>query len=199
MLGEKIQRLRKEKGLSQEQLAAQLTISRQAISKWELGESMPDTENIVQLSKLFGVTTDYLLNDEFEEYTNPENAPQAEEINIPIQKSSTQRIVGIILLCIGLIILVFTLIFSDSLAALIVGVPLIICGVICLTVKGHTALWCLWAVYLLLYIFFAIATGSGFLWLFKGMGRNTILMVVPLIPLIIVTGRIFYKIWKSKK
>ncbi len=52
MLGEKIQRLRKEKGLSQEQLAAQLTISRQAISKWELGESMPDTENIVQLSKL---------------------------------------------------------------------------------------------------------------------------------------------------
>jgi transcriptional regulator with XRE-family HTH domain len=66
MLGQKIQQLRKENGLSQEELASKLTISRQAISKWELGESMPDTENIVQLSKLFGVSTDYLLINEYE-------------------------------------------------------------------------------------------------------------------------------------
>jgi len=66
MLGKKIQQLRKDKGLSQEELASALTISRQAISKWELGESMPDTENVVQLSKLFGVTTDYLLIDDNE-------------------------------------------------------------------------------------------------------------------------------------
>lgn len=64
MLGEKIHQLRKEKGLSQEELAGQLTVSRQAISKWELGESTPDTENVVQLSKIFGVSTDYLLHDE---------------------------------------------------------------------------------------------------------------------------------------
>ena len=60
MLGKKIYRLRKEKGMSQEELAAQLTVSRQAISKWELGESIPDTENVMRL-KLFDVTTDYLL------------------------------------------------------------------------------------------------------------------------------------------
>jgi transcriptional regulator with XRE-family HTH domain len=66
MLGEKIHRLRKSKGLSQEALAGQLTVSRQAVSKWELGESVPDTENVVQLSKIFGVSTDYLLNDEYE-------------------------------------------------------------------------------------------------------------------------------------
>ena len=66
MLGNKIQQLRKANGFSQEELASRLTISRQAISKWELGEAMPDTENIVQLSRLFGVTTDYLLRDEFE-------------------------------------------------------------------------------------------------------------------------------------
>lgn len=65
-LGEKIQQLRKEKGMSQEQLAAQITVSRQAISKWELGESIPDIENIMQLSKLFHVSTDYLLNSEYE-------------------------------------------------------------------------------------------------------------------------------------
>ena len=65
-LGEKILRLRKEHTLSQEDLAAQLTVSRQAVSRWELGESVPDTEHIVQLSKRFGVSTDYLLNDAYE-------------------------------------------------------------------------------------------------------------------------------------
>jgi transcriptional regulator with XRE-family HTH domain len=65
-LGDKIHQLRKQSGMSQEELASQLTISRQAISKWELGESIPDTENVLQISKLFNVTTDYLLNDNYE-------------------------------------------------------------------------------------------------------------------------------------
>jgi transcriptional regulator with XRE-family HTH domain len=65
-LGNKIQRLRKEKGMSQEQLAAHVNVSRQAISKWELGESVPDPDNIVLLSKLFRVSTDYLLIDDIE-------------------------------------------------------------------------------------------------------------------------------------
>lgn len=63
---EKLQTLRRTKGMSQEQLAEQLNVSRQAISKWELGESMPDTENVIRLSKLFNVSIDYLLNDEFQ-------------------------------------------------------------------------------------------------------------------------------------
>ncbi|MCL2369034.1 MAG: helix-turn-helix domain-containing protein [Oscillospiraceae bacterium] len=60
-LGGKILALRKARGLSQEQLSVEIGVSRQAISKWELGEAVPDVENIIQLSKLFGVTTDYLL------------------------------------------------------------------------------------------------------------------------------------------
>ena len=60
-LGEKIQTLRKQKGLSQEQLAEKITVSRQAVSKWELSESFPDVDNIVQLSNIFDVSTDYLL------------------------------------------------------------------------------------------------------------------------------------------
>lgn len=66
-LGEKLQRLRKGSGLSQEELAGQLTVSRQAVSKWELDESMPDTDNVVQLARLFGVSCDYLLRDEVNE------------------------------------------------------------------------------------------------------------------------------------
>ena len=66
-LGEKLQKLRKQNGLSQEQLAARLTVSRQAVSKWELDETMPDTENVLQLSRLFGVSCDYLLRDEVDD------------------------------------------------------------------------------------------------------------------------------------
>jgi len=66
----KLKKLRKEKGLSQEQLAMLLTISRQDVSKWELGESMPDTENIVQIGELFKVTIDYLLKDNLEHGSN---------------------------------------------------------------------------------------------------------------------------------
>lgn len=62
--GEKIQALRKSRGWSQEQLAEQINVSRQALSKWENGTAIPDTNNVVQLAKLFGVTTDYLLVEE---------------------------------------------------------------------------------------------------------------------------------------
>jgi transcriptional regulator with XRE-family HTH domain len=63
-LNEKIQKLRKDQGLSQEQLAEQLHVTRQAVSKWETGEGLPDIENILQLSELFGVSVDYLLKNQ---------------------------------------------------------------------------------------------------------------------------------------
>lgn len=62
--GEKIQKLRKEAGLSQEELSYQLGVSRQAISKWERDNGYPETEKIVRMSKIFHVTLDYLLNEE---------------------------------------------------------------------------------------------------------------------------------------
>lgn len=62
--GEKLQLLRKQNGMSQEQLALKLDVSRQAISKWELNNSLPDTENAIQLSQLFCVSLDYLLKDD---------------------------------------------------------------------------------------------------------------------------------------
>ena len=62
--GEKIAICRKNHRLSQEDLASQLGISRQAVSRWETGETMPDCERIIQLSRLFGVSTDYLLLEE---------------------------------------------------------------------------------------------------------------------------------------
>lgn len=63
MLSEKIKNLRRKYRLSQEELAERLQVSRQSISKWECGSSTPEIEKIVQLSKLFQVTTDYLISD----------------------------------------------------------------------------------------------------------------------------------------
>lgn len=65
-LSEKILYLRKKQGMSQENLAEKLQVSRQAVSRWEVGSALPDASNIRQLSRLFGVTADYLLNDEYE-------------------------------------------------------------------------------------------------------------------------------------
>lgn len=64
ILADKIINLRKKAGWSQEDLAEQLGVSRQSVSKWEGAQSMPDMEKIVQLSRLFGVSTDYLLKDD---------------------------------------------------------------------------------------------------------------------------------------
>ena len=63
-LGERIQALRKEQGLSQEELAEAIGVSRQSVSKWENGAALPDTDKVVQLSRLFGVSTDALLTGE---------------------------------------------------------------------------------------------------------------------------------------
>ncbi len=67
ILADKIIEERKKNGWSQEELASKLGVSRQAVSKWESAGSIPDLKRILQMSELFGVTTDYLLKDEIEE------------------------------------------------------------------------------------------------------------------------------------
>ena len=71
-LADKLFELRKEKGWSQEKLAEQINVSRQSISKWESGQALPELEKIVELSKIFQVTTDYLL---LEDSDKPEIKP----------------------------------------------------------------------------------------------------------------------------
>ncbi len=61
-IANRLQKLRKEKGYSQEQLADELGISRQAVSKWERAEASPDTDNLICLAKLYGISLDELLN-----------------------------------------------------------------------------------------------------------------------------------------
>ena len=75
ILADKIMNLRKKAGWSQEELAEQLNVTRQSVSKWEGARAVPDMEKVVQMSRIFGVSTDYLLKDEIEE-DNPEDNVQ---------------------------------------------------------------------------------------------------------------------------
>lgn len=63
---DKLFKMRKKSGMTQAELAEILNVSRQAISKWEMGTAVPDVTNMMSLSKLFNVSVDYLVNDELE-------------------------------------------------------------------------------------------------------------------------------------
>lgn len=86
ILADKIVTLRKRAGWSQEKLAAQLGVSRQSVSKWEGAQSVPDMQKVVQMSRLFGVTTDYLLKEELGE---PEPAPA--ESDAPLRRVTMEQ------------------------------------------------------------------------------------------------------------
>ena len=87
-LEEKLTVLRKESRYTQLDLAEKVRVSRQAISKWETGRVLPSAENLKYLSELFGVSVDYLLNDDMTEEPKPKEQepapePQTEEAVIP--------------------------------------------------------------------------------------------------------------------
>ena len=80
MLADKLILLRKMSGWSQEELAQRLGVTRQSVSKWEGAQSLPDLDKIVQMSRLFSVSTDYLLKDELEQPEQAKTAPARESV-----------------------------------------------------------------------------------------------------------------------
>ena len=87
-LAEKLTQARKAAGLTQADVAAKLNVSRQAVSRWETGEAVPDTEKVIQLSRIFHVTTDYLLLDIDEA---PQSAAPAENNRETEQRAAEKR------------------------------------------------------------------------------------------------------------
>ena len=88
ILAEKIALLRRQNGWSQEEFADQLNVSRQAVSKWEGGTSIPDLDKILKLSALFEVSTDYLLKDELERPDATAPLPEEERVTEPCRTVS---------------------------------------------------------------------------------------------------------------
>ncbi len=103
MLSEKLYQLRKKSGLSQEQLAEQINVSRQAISKWESGSAFPESEKLIIISNYFGVPVDYLLKDEVED--------EIKTSNTEIGKNS-KMVAGLIICIAGIVAMILWGLFS---------------------------------------------------------------------------------------
>ena len=76
---QRLYEVRKRSGMTQSELAEKLNVSRQAVSRWEMGTAKPDFENLIAISKLFGVSIDYLLKGEAEENVVPSQPEQQED------------------------------------------------------------------------------------------------------------------------
>lgn len=112
-IGNKISRCRKKSGMSQEALAAELGISRQAVSRWERGESIPDTEKIISLCTIFHVSADYLLFDEIEEEIKKNSdLNQTHAKNSSTAKAHFRIVVYIIISVAGVLLIVSALILA---------------------------------------------------------------------------------------
>lgn len=121
-LGEKIQQLRKSAGLSQEQLAEALGVSRQAISKWETDQSVPELDKLLAISRVFSVSTDELLGNA---PTREDDASSPEEdvssrLNRAVESNMRKRqfTIGWVTALCGLVLLIleyFSLFFMQNL------------------------------------------------------------------------------------
>lgn len=117
-LGEKLQKLRRARGMTQEQLAERVGVSRQSMSGWENGAALPDTVHVIALADLFGVTTDYLLRDEPSSRSAPqadaqaETAPQRARWRMSARELGARLIVGSAI--VGLVVLRVTASFHPA-------------------------------------------------------------------------------------
>lgn len=103
-LSEKLYVLRKKGGLSQEQLAEQLGVSRQAISKWESGKAVPESDTLISISKYFNVTLDFLMKEDDIAVSEP---VISKENNQPITNAGREkRILGIVVCISGIVCLI---------------------------------------------------------------------------------------------
>ncbi len=151
-LGSRIAALRAAKGLSQEELARRMEVSRQSVSKWETDASVPELDKLLRLSEVFGVSLDSLVKDA---QPQPEAAPgpaapPAEALPV-FRRENLRVILGSALVLFGAVLsLIFSLRGEPLVVTLLIGLPFIGCGAICMALKRRLLLWCGWYLWLLL-------------------------------------------------
>lgn len=105
---EKILSLRKSRGLTQEQLAEKLNVSRQSVSKWESGQAIPELETIVALCRVFDITTDYLLKpSEMDELSIKTEMLEKQQQQLLIREQRYKRIFTCIMYSLGIYLFFF--------------------------------------------------------------------------------------------
>ncbi len=111
-LGEKLSKLRKENNYTQEQLADVLNVSRQSVSKWEADINFPETDKLIEMSKLFDCSTDYLLRNEITDKHGVSNDGFANKLKIVSSKLSTSKTRQICKKILTIIALIFAVILA---------------------------------------------------------------------------------------
>lgn len=137
-LSEKILSLRTQLGLSQEELAEKLAVSRQSVSKWETGQSVPDLDKLIKLADLFGISVDELVREgEWPQPPEPPKAPEPQVVYVKEKRSLTgTQTAGVCLELIGLALDLMGLVGAGILLVF-VGTALIVLGLPLLLAKKH--------------------------------------------------------------
>ena len=183
-IGTRIASLRSQYSYSQEYVADQLGVSRQAVSKWEQNQSSPDTENLIALSQLFNVSVEYLAIGKIQEIINTSEAQKPQK--------STQKRVGYILLSTGLVSLLLGIIIDFVLV--IISAYFILSGIVCLFAKKH----------FLIIMFFALALVTLIASIFSShslvrLTVGTVVFYSSLAVIIIIASIALIKFIKKKK
>ena len=214
-LAEKILSLRTERGMSQDDLAEKLDVSRQSVSKWETAQSTPDLDKIIKLADLFGVSVDQLVR-EGERPQPPEpSLPQTVYVERRQELSPLQKL-GVVMEASGAALAVIGLMGAPLLiwaaaALVILGLPLLLSRKHPLLLDGWLVLAVSWYLCPLMGMC-PSKLWSGVEWIYyyfamPGPGRGSILLGgvivvaqrVLLIVLAVLTGRAWGKAWKEKR
>ena len=155
-LGERIYALRTAKNLSQGDLAEQLDVSRQSVSKWETDTSVPDLDKLMKLCDLFRVSMDELVRGEA-----PKAAEPVEHKTKLQQWLENKRVVAaLVLLALSFVVRMF-----GPFGIMLGTYGLIPCAILCLVIKKHTVMWCGWILYLVYVIAVRVLWGHWvFIW-----------------------------------
>ena len=214
-LAEKILSLRTERGMSQDDLAEKLEVSRQSVSKWETAQSTPDLDKIIKLADLFGVSVDQLVRDGERPQPPEPSPPQTVYVERRQELSPLQKL-GVVMEASGAALAVIGLMGAPLLiwaaaALVILGLPLLLSRKHPLLIDG----WLILAVSWYLCPLMGMCPSklwSGVEWIYyyfamPGPGRGSILLGgvivvaqrVLLIVLAVFTGRAWGKAWKEKR
>lgn len=216
-LAEKILSLRTERGMSQDDLAEKLEVSRQSVSKWETGQSTPDLDKIIKLADLFGVSVDELVREG--ERPRPPKPPEPKVIYVEREKRGLTRVqtTGIILAALGLVFVIIG--FKNVDLLMLLGLALVILSLPLILAKKHPWLIAGWLAVGLSLVILSPYTSvcpwglTGGLRMLYHMAVNPALRfrayyfaaIVGIVrglvtlALIVFTGRACGKVWKSKR
>ena len=144
-IGNNIYKLRTSKNLSQGELADQLDVSRQSVSKWETDAAVPDLDKLMKLCDVFEVSLDEITGRETHKQEHIETTKSE------TKSSSAQKIIGYILfafsLLLGLVVLLFGHNEGDYIILLPIALAIMVCGLLCLFAGKKAFYWCIWSIF----------------------------------------------------